>query len=783
MNATIIPLSEAEARHGAKARALGDMLQAAFPAPDGLVLDWVDGIDVDAVADAARERAAGNGWATVAVRSSARDEDLSTGSAAGRYTTVLGVPTNLAAAADMRSAVAAVAQAMGSHRGSVIVQEMVAAEASGVAFTVDPVTGASTIVINAVPGLGDRLVSGEITPREWSVTRSNDGTNAESADSGPEDPIDQTTLAELLAMALAVEQHFGCPQDIEWAVDRSGVRVLQSRPITALEEQHPPADLDIPSGYWRLDISHGRLPRTALTSSVCDEYPVFAEISERFGVLAYPVGRRIRGWDYAMIQPVGAPAGSAPSGPRPPDWLLGTLIRLTASGRARLRAARRAVRDDEAGGALDDWNTRHAPEFRRNIARLRDMDLTGMTASQLREAVTERADLVRRGMEVHIRTGMPYILTMGRLFEVCTTRLSWSEQQTWELLAGLSDATDAPTAALRELSRYAPGTPDYEQGFARFQREQGCRALDIELAEPTLAETPQLLVATIERFADPRSGVADQVGHMRALRDERATQARTRLEGKDRQAFDAALAAAEKIYGLRDANVFLTVDAPLAMLRYAALEAGARLADNEVIDRRDDVFHLKIDELLDALDLDGPPDRAIRETARRRRAERAWAIAHPGPASYGEDPGGIPRFVGLTRAERAATEAMAFIGSSTMPVLTAAAPTQGEPLVGVPAAAGRATGRARIVHSEADFGRIEAGDILVCPSTRPSWAVIFPHLSGIVADVGGSLSHPAIIAREYGIPAVVATVHGTAVITDGEILTVDGTAGTVVRHV
>ena len=88
----------------------------------------------------------------------------------------------------------------------------------------------------------------------------------------------------------------------------------------------------------------------------------------------------------------------------------------------------------------------------------------------------------------------------------------------------------------------------------------------------------------------------------------------------------------------------------------------------------------------------------------------------------------------------------------------------------------------RIVHAEADFHRIEPGDIVVCPGTRPSWSVIFPMIGGLVADAGGALSHPAIIAREYGVPAVVAVVGATDTLRDGEVVTVDGSAGTVERR-
>jgi pyruvate,water dikinase len=122
------------------------------------------------------------------------------------------------------------------------------------------------------------------------------------------------------------------------------------------------------------------------------------------------------------------------------------------------------------------------------------------------------------------------------------------------------------------------------------------------------------------------------------------------------------------------------------------------------------------------------------------------------------------------------------MGELIMPSVTAAAEGEDGVLRGTPASAGHVTGTARIIHSEADFHVLEPGDIVVCPGTRPSWSVIFPLIGGIVADAGGALSHPAIIAREYGIPAVVAAVGATDAIRDGEVITVDGAEGTVRRH-
>jgi rifampicin phosphotransferase len=102
-----------------------------------------------------------------------------------------------------------------------------------------------------------------------------------------------------------------------------------------------------------------------------------------------------------------------------------------------------------------------------------------------------------------------------------------------------------------------------------------------------------------------------------------------------------------------------------------------------------------------------------------------------------------------------------------------------EKLQGYAASAGRYSGPVCVIKNESEFGKLKAGDVLVCPITNPSWAILFPSIGALITDTGGILSHPAIIAREYGVPAVVATGKATKFLKDGQIVTVDGNLGTV----
>jgi phosphohistidine swiveling domain-containing protein len=770
-----VPLAAALPRHGGKAEGLSALLAAGLPVPPGVVFDAAPHGSAPSIARRAVAAARAHKWRTVAVRSSAADEDGAASSRAGAYETVLCVPADDVDA--MTDAVEIVLDSIGDT-GAVIVQRMVMADAAGVAFTVDPVTGAPVVVVNAVAGLGAALVSGAATPWVGEVPRSAEGAVGAGEPAAEGRPVDEETLREIVRLALAAEAARGVPQDVEWAVEGGAVWLVQSRPVTALAEQIP-IEIVVPPGYWVRDPTHGRLPRTRMTSSVLDEDRAALPMVREFGMLATLSGRRIGGWHYVTIAPVGAPppaAGKTP--PKLPGWLVSTLIRMSREGRAQLRAARRAMKTDAAGRLMDEWDDHLRDDLRTRVLAYQDVDLGGLDDGALAAELGSRAETTRRSAELHFRLAMPYSLGMFHLVEFCRARIGWPAEQTLEMLSGLADVASDPGRAIAAIAALPVDSVERAEAQERFVRYFGCRALDIEVAEPTLAESPHLLNALIE--AAVGAGSVNVEAAQAEARRLVADRARAGLKGSPLAEFERLLVNAERVYGLRDDNVFLAIDAPLALVRYAALEVGRRLAARGTLDVAADVFHLTTDEAAQALASQHPLE-GVREAARRARGERAWAIAHPGPISYGDDPGPAPRFTGLTRAERAPTESEMLMGELIMPSITALAEGDDGVLRGVPASAGRVTGPVRIVHAEADFHRIESGDIVVCPGTRPSWSVIFPLIGGLVADAGGALSHPAIIAREYGVPAVVAVVGATDTLRDGEVVTVDGTEGSVRR--
>ncbi len=681
---------------------------------------------------------------------------------------------------------------------AVLVQPMVAAEAAGVAFSADPVTGdRETTVVNAVRGLGDRLAAGSASPDEWVVRGA-----AATCRAAPEGVIGADAAVDVAALARRVEAHLGTPQDIEWALAGGELVLLQARPITALPDQAPePVEVpvEVPPGFWQREASHAPRPWTPMSLSVAWGQPrnqAGRRTFDEFGILAETVElTQIGGWDYLRLVPLGGKGR-----PPPPAWLMPLLIRLVPRLRRRIADAVAAVRSDKAGRFVEQWHRQWQPDLAARIALLRDTGVAAAGDVELDAHTTGSLALLREGIDIHFLLHGALVPILAELVFACREMLGWPDEDALELLAGLSATTTAPARRLAELAglaadrpavrrllaeagagtagRLAAADPDFAQAFAAYQREFACRALRYEIADPSLAETPEL---TLRLIADQLARGYDPAADAQALADRRmatAGRARAALAGHppgDRERFERALARAERAYPVREDNELFTVSAPLALLRYRLLEIGRRLAARGQLGRRDDVFFLTVGEARAALQ-DGETRTAL---VTRRKGERAFAEQHPGPASYGKDPGPPPPLDALPAEARFTMAALLWYLDRVIEAASSSRAQQegAQVLDGIAASPGRYTGPVRVVMDEFDFGKLRPGDVLVCPVTSPVWSVLFPSIGALVTDTGGLLSHPAIIAREYGVPAVVATGNATALLRDGQAVTVDGTTG------
>lgn len=786
---------------GGKAARLGHLLRAGFPVPDGLVVTAErDGLPV---ADAEHLLRAVEQFvdSPLAVRSSGPGEDRADCTGAGLYDTVLGVRGGPAVLSAVRRCLASARkQRVGDHGGqqapvmTVLVQRMVDAQAAGVAFTANPTTGArDEIVVNAVRGLGDRLTSGEVSPEEWVVR----GATAHRI-AGPA-AIDAGQAHAVAALARRVADHLGSPQDIEWAISGGVLWLLQARPISALPAppvESVPVPVQPPPGYWTRDESHLPRPRTPMLRSVQPFNEAMRAMSEEFGFLVTVVGQEIGGWTYATVLPAIGKPGATP----PPTWLLRLIIHVVPGVRRRVRRCVQAVRGGHAARIVDRWYGEWRPQLARRIETLRENDPAELDDQALEQHLNDLRQLHVETTHLHFLLFGAYMLEVGEFALTCRTLLDWNDEHTLGLLAGLSGSSTEPGRRITELAEFAAERPalralllnhpdvntyqelpsidpEFAAALDEYQHTYGLRALQYEFGEPTLAELPGLLLQLIRDQLRLITDPDERSQHLRGARAEAVADTRAALAHQPEHLaeFDRLLNRSERAYPMREDNEFFTISVPFALMRRALLTAGRRLADRGLLDAEPDIFFLEFDEARHALRNSDD----VRSIARRRRGERAWIETHPGPPSYGRAPAEPPSLDAFPNEVRHAMDALAWAIERVLGQTPDgnAAPTG--TLTGLPASPGRYRGPVRVIASEQEFPKLRKGDVLVCPTTSPVWSVVFPSLGALVTDSGGTLSHPAIIAREHRLPAVVATSRGTHLLRDGQFVTVDGSRGIV----
>jgi len=800
----------ADAREvGGKAAVLGELLHAGFPVPAGFTIaaaahhDAVrppgdpGGRGAERAAPAPlppeliaelREALGELGTGPVAVRSSAADEDGTRASFAGMYESVLNVE-------GLEALIDAVRRCWASGRSErvaayrqggpparpigVLVQRMVAAAAAGAAFSVNPVTAdPAERRVSAVKGLGDRLMAGQLTAEEW-VARG-DGVELES---GAQNALNEAQVREIAKLTERVAAHFGAPQDVEWAIAGQVLWLIQARPVTALPRvplMAAPPRIDVPPGFWALGPGSDR-PWTPMQQSVY--LPVLAQhLGEMFtfSILRPPKVREIGGRVYLNMGDAGEDGDLA----------------------ARAERISKAVAAREPELLVHRWQAEWKPSFAGRIAELRDLDLTALSderlAAHFRALTVVFADL----HAVYFRLTGASSFMFGRLGLACQELLGWSPGEAIRLRGGLRGDHMAAIVALADLAKMAARRPavrealesadsgtagrladidrEFADAFASYRHAYAHRTGGFDLTQPTLAEQPLVLLSLVRaQLARPFDLAAEQAALDRRVSavgsEAQAVLSTCRADQRDR--FRAVLAANDAGTGVRDEKVFYAVSA-WALLRYAVLEAGRRLTARGQLACQEDVLFLQADEALAALRTQASQAAVVQ----RRRAEHAWASSRPGPPSYGTPPAGPPiteeDLRSLSRPARAVVQTSLWVARlwGGKP----ASHASGDAVVrGTAASAGRYTGPVRIIRDVAEFGKIRRGDVLVCPETTAQWAVLFPSIGALVADRGGLLSHPAIIAREYGVPAVVAAGTATSVLEDDQVVTVDGTAGTV----
>jgi phosphohistidine swiveling domain-containing protein len=840
------------ARVGGKAYQLAALAREGFPVPPGFVVpvDVFHAFIADlGVADAVVRAAAGDAAAAqqivatlttaafpawfrrtlieaaaalgprLAVRSSGVDEDGKNRSFAGQHETVLGVRPAEVPDAVRRCWASAWNERAIAYRGrspggtaamAVVVQRMVAPRASGVLFTVNPMSGSwREMTVEAVPGLGEALVSGQLEPhfflvrrprrlpgpiqRAWSRLRlevsqqtlppiprylTADGWR-DAAD--PKRPtLSRTELLRLCRLGLRVERRFGAPQDVEWAIDDGGVLyLLQARPITASGPARPRDDVV----FTRRFLGE-RWPDVATPLGWSMLAPIFTwfiaypKTEARYLGGGAPI-RLVRGRPYLNVTVFRHLAFKLPGAPAPRF-----MIELLPPAEAEAWQRRFAVMPDlevyasilsetlaERRWERFRWNpiTNHQAwdQFEARLAR--ELPLLSRAPSSERDAIRlldDQLRLVRDYVSVHITS-----LLFANLFDQLLEALLWTwipshaarlhEQLatapggnlTLETNAALWDlaqqATDADLAAL-DAGRAV--SPSFDALLGAFLARFGQRAAaSWEIFHPRWADDPRAIVPMLRSFQagqteDPRARSTRQDQAFQDAMVELHALVPSHEPPLRRWVLDQTVFLTRRYLLLRE-NQRFWFDRLLFAIQRTAYALGDRLVEQRYLEHREQVALLTWEELRSVSD--EAPD-VVRGWIARRERQRAEDVASVAPV--------------FLRGESGCD------------------PVSGPRLQGAGISPGRATGRVRILRSPAEAHRLSPGDVLVAHAVDPGWTPLFLQVSALVLEMGSRLSHGAVVAREYGLPAVVNIDGVTRRLVDGQEVTVDGTRGIVWVH-
>ncbi|WP_261301759.1 PEP/pyruvate-binding domain-containing protein [Paenibacillus andongensis] len=744
----------------------------------------------------------------LAVRSSGVAEDLKGASFAGQYETVLNVRGVEAVMDAIRKCWASAysshikqyqrSQQIAEARMAVLIQPMIAADCAGVAFTANPVTGnPDETTVSAVRGLGEKLVSGEVTPDEW-VVRDGEARCIHA----PERAVTSKEVHAVAWLSRQVEQHFGCPQDIEWAICNGKLFLLQARPITALggagKVSESPVHIDVPHGFWEREASHHPQPLYPITSSF---YPSFlnqafqSSFNEICLLLETIEAKEIGGYIYQRVVPLGGKDRKSP-----PKWMMSALIKTVPSLRKRIRICQDFIEKERHTAIIEQWYTDWKPEYSQRFHSFRDVELKRLSDTELTQHLKNITDFMEQSLRVHMMLNGSINLALAEFAFACRDWLGWAEGMSMELLSGLSETSSEPSRLLAQLANRLKENPelvrlleridgqtihlmrevdsDWVQAFDDYLKQYGYRAIRYEVCDPILLEMPELTLSLLKDQLTRNYDPAAQAAELLRKRTSCRLEAHKRLADQPERlkVFERLIQKAERAYPIREEHGFYDTSTPLAFLRLALLESGARLARRGQIDEAGDIFYLEFPEVVSESAVTGKAN--FQDAVRRRKQQRRQVLANPGPASYGKVPPPPPPMDILPEKVRFAHEAVMWQLEAVFAAQASGQKQTGSNgLKGIPASEGTYTGPVRVIRNETEFYKIKAGDVLVCPITSPVWSVLFPSVGALITDTGGILSHSAIIAREYRIPSVVATGNATQLLRDGQLVTVNGATG------
>jgi phosphohistidine swiveling domain-containing protein len=527
--------------------------------------------------------------------------------------------------------------------------------------------------------------------------------------------------------------------------------------------------------FWQQDKMHFPEPLTELDDLLLQLMyrDGLTHAAETYDLPIRPRHRRIGTYHYLAITPVDAT----------PDE------QHAMGGRAQERIGANMAR------LLELWNGEWLPEVRAHLAWWQSLDLGALSQAELADTLDESIARGQRVWRIHFVMAFPFLMAQS-LFDEFYRELFGSEDAfgAYRLLQGFESkttetfrelwtlsrsalASNAVLAALRAetLAGVVPALERSAEGRAflaelgEFLDVYGRRGDSWGFSYPSWIEDPTPVIKNLRDYVTQTD--LDPAAEMTTLANEReraVDEARRRLTTYPEQVrnqFEFLLSAAQAAVFLSEEHGHYIDYGCVAEMRRVFVEAGRRLAAAGALADADDVVHLTIDELRDAVASKTPSD--YRAVVTKRKAVLAHMRDMLAPPVLGTPPAGPPP------GDPVGTALTKFFGWGP--------PLEFEPglLRGHAGSPGTVRARARVIRTLAEAGALQPGEVLVARTTAPPWTPLFATAAAVVTDTGGVLSHSAVVAREYGIPAVVGTLAATQVIHDGQLLEVDGSAGVV----
>lgn len=526
-------------------------------------------------------------------------------------------------------------------------------------------------------------------------------------------------------------------------------------------------------GEWEFDAAHQSRPLTATGQMIV---PTFAEgFRTAFASFGMPIShmemRCVNGYGYMSAFVHGAPRKG--NGKPPPGLLIKLLTRVPPSARKRIGVAREALATDHGMAEVERWDELR-PDWVARCVELQDVDVVGCTDADLADHVERTGEHLETGFRLHFEL-LSQAIPVGEFLvsieewgvdRAAAAKATFHGVRTTQEARGRLDEIahalgDAEVADLDAIRRHSAGAAAALDEYLRFH---GTWLLADDVDNPTLAENPSVVFSTIERH---RAGAGDESDEI----DAATAACRDRVGPERVAAFDTAMMRAQRAYAALDDNSGLLCAWPGGLVRRAQVEAAQRLVASGRLAAAEDVWTLVPGEIAGLLRGAAAP--TLDEVRDRSILREAQASVDP-PAHLGSPPSPPPD-AGLF------PEPVGHFVRAFMAFMDAKFGEPDAPPTGIGQRQG--TGRAVVALTAADaLERIEPGDVLVTRYTTPAYNVIMPILGGVVITTGGANSHTAVVARELGIPAVLAVQDALERIPDGSIVTVDPVAATVVVH-